>query len=476
MPCYLYACGDLACFMHVLTPFCSKHPTELLIADLGTDRVIWEMRDLLSKAGSKGYLYSCGQGIRADLKAYIQEIVRNGGLFEEANQGNWGGEQIWACPLCQATHYLSESGCQCGFSYTSGTQYQETPVQAWPQEQTIAPIDNDPALLRPVEGPPPIEGKPLTPVTCEVEVQVQFLAESKECMTECVCEQCELAVPGSYWCKDCIAGQAAVCAGCKQGVVQREVLCEGCRVRNKPISCLKCGQYEPSPCCERCLVPIPPGKSSLMTQTDPLPCSKCSKSAPCSAICNQCQEPELPTCHLCQVGIAKDNLACDSCIRTAKVKCSRCPTALSSGQILCPQCISHPLPSAASRKPPSEGRAKPAVEELKHLEMVDDDSGEEITDEAQPLTPKCIPCQSAFTKKPANRKLMDMRISAALDQKVAKPIDTDLDPQVPLKFSTVTIPRKFNPSPPKREANPQVSKPAAHSRSPLPTRQMQGKK
>lgn len=212
MPCYLYSCGHLACFMHVLGPFCSRHPADLLLADLGTDRVVGEMRDLLSKVEQKGYLYSCAAGIRADLQAYIQAIVRNGGLFA-------GQEQVWACPLCSSTHYASESLCPCGFSCISAIQYQETP-------------STGPAL-QPALQVPPVEEKAAV-MTCEREVQVELSGEMTESRAKVTCESCKSTVPRLHWCADCIREQKPACFVCKQPVGLVEVRCEDCRAKPGP--------------------------------------------------------------------------------------------------------------------------------------------------------------------------------------------------------------------------------------------------
>lgn len=457
-PCYLYACGDFACYLHVTGPYCRTHPDHLLIDDLERDYAIRELKGLLGRYSQNGYMYSTVAGVRADMDAYVKEILRNGRLLygpEEGNSGQIGG----MCPLCGA--YMGGSECQCGSSYATST----APIYPYGQP-ILYQADSQAPLMQPPTIPFQLEQTPVNS-TCEAEVQTQNACESREIMTENYCERCKLAVNSSYLCAECVSERAVVCSDCKQEIAINEVRCGQCKARNMPISCIKCGKYVANPCCQGCSTPIPPETAVKIAQTDTLLCTKCSNPSSCDVICRKCLEPEVPVCINCHGVIAKEGQTCENCLRLAQIKCSNCPNPIVSGELLCPTCISGKLTQAPVKEVHIQSSSKAGIEEINHLQLLDDSDTEDILGEALPSTPKTSFYLPAFDpkkliKEKALGKEYEPRHSAEIELKGARQTgkskpeveDAPNQPQDPGKPSPISLIRR-NPaaSPPKSTPN-----------------------
>jgi len=346
MPSYLYSCEDLVCCLHVLGPYCYRHSDALLIGEMSTDsdlKRLKEIKDWLERQNSGGSLDSAVAGIKKDMGKYLALVVagQGGGVSgmdpedcsttpeytywvclqcssqntqESANcwrcQTNRNGQLpqggIWACPWCNSGHYAEEVSCQCGYP---------------PQ---------------PIETKPDQEEKELKTavLTSNVEVQVQFPANSIGTMTESHCDKCKVDTPCRFLCEEC---GLPTCGHCSKAMGQTEWMCEGCRDRFQPICCEKCGEKAVKTYCGDCFVGRKAEIGTKETSTDALICVKCGKSPANEVICTQCTEPEPLICSNCHEIASKDLITCEKCQKSA---CTRCQSPLSSSQLLCSKCTS----------------------------------------------------------------------------------------------------------------------------------------
>lgn len=366
MPCYLYACGDMTCFLHVLSPFCYQHSEAngLLIGDISTDQEIKRLkgiRDWLERENSGNSLQTAISGVKADIWAYVSDIANGRKTVSSANQEDccaywvctqcssqnqqgsqscWrcqtyphrqSGAEMWSCPWCQGGHYQTESTCQCGYP---GEQ---------PQEQLSQSVGGMPIPANPNNLP--VEEAKRAVLTAEAEIQAQPEAISTENMTEPHCDHCDSAVFGQYLCGKCVLPH---CAHCRGEMESTEVMCEGCRANYRPICCGKCGKSVPEPSCEDCWTEKLPKMVDMVTETIPLLCVKCRKIPANEGVCGKCSEPEPLRCSICQEIAAKDSFTCERCHQNAilmhtpspaePLKCSICHEIAEKDLFTCEKC------------------------------------------------------------------------------------------------------------------------------------------
>lgn len=374
MPIYLYSCGDMVCYPHVLSPYCFRHADALLIEEMSTNtgfKRLREIKDWLEGQNSGGNLSCAIAGIKTDMASYLALVARQGGLGSVTStapssaaqvstywlcvhcssqnreeSGNcWQCQayrsqqgQIWACPWCHRSHYAEEATCQCGYPTA--------------QSRDTAPIPDLP---------------PTAVVTIESAVQVQSQAISIETMTDSHCDLCKSPISGQFLCAQCLLPK---CTHCAQPVEHTEVMCEGCRDRWKPISCEDCGEMIAQKYCGDCLKRQRPKMLDKDAETAAVLCVKCKISPGNEAICQRCMEPEPLTCSICRKTTPKDLLSCENCQKPAPLTCNRCQLPLLSSPILCPKSPSSKIHSVDLKRPeeprkPVKALGSPLAEEIK---------------------------------------------------------------------------------------------------------------